>query len=445
MNEVVSFIKNLKISKNEAIVVACSGGPDSMFLLNLLHEMGISCVVAHVNHKVREESEEEYIFLKNYCENLGIIFEGIELTGFVAGNFENYARNFRYSFFKSVVDKYKAKYLFTAHHGDDLMETILMRLTRGSSLKGYAGFSNVSKRDGYTIIRPLIYLDKEQIENYNKDNNVPYRVDYTNELDDYTRNRYRHNVLPFLKEEDMQVHLRFLKFSQELKMALDYIDSEVFKEMKEIFVDNCLDLNKFSGVNEYIQRRIINNILEGIYPDNLYLVNGNHIDEVLKIIKSSQPNIKVSLPNNVCVTKEYDKLYFGSKEEILNDYEVKLDKEVKVPNGIIKIVDSTSDTSNYTMRLNSKDITLPIIIRTRHDGDKMQVKNMKGHKKINDIFIDSKINLASRAAWPVVTDVKGVILWLPGLKKSNFDIPIDEEYDIILRYEKGEKLDEQEN
>ena len=442
MNEVVSFIKNLKIPKDMSVVVACSGGPDSMFLLNLLHELGISCIVAHVNHKVREESDEEYTFLKNYCDDLGIVFEGVELTGFVTGNFEHYARNFRYDFFKKIVDKYQAKYLFTAHHGDDLMETILMRLTRGSSLKGYAGFSTISKRDGYTIVRPLVYLDKETIENYNENNNIPYRVDYTNELDDYTRNRFRHNVLPFLKEEDTQVHLRFLKFSQELKMGLDYIDSKVVQQMEEMFVDNSLDLNNFLNIDEYIQRRIINNILEIIYPDNLYLVNGNHIDEILKIIKSNQPNIRVSLPNNVCVLKEYNKLCFGSKEENQEDYEVKLDKEVKVPNGVIKKVDSAIDNSNYTIRLNSKDINLPIIVRNRRDGDKMQIKNMKGHKKINDIFIDSKINSSLRASWPVVMDVKGVILWLPGLKKSNFDIPIDEEYDIILRYEKGEKLDE---
>ncbi|MDE6142148.1 MAG: tRNA lysidine(34) synthetase TilS, partial [Bacilli bacterium] len=194
MVDVVSFIKNLKIPNNELVVVACSGGPDSMFLLNILHELGMSCVVAHVNHKVRKESDEEFDFLKNYCEDLDIIFVGIELTDFSVGNFENYARNFRYDFFKKIVDKYESKYLFTAHHGDDLVETILMRLTRGSSLKGYAGFSSISQRDGYKLIRPLVYLDKETIENYNKENNIPYRIDYTNDSNDYTRNRYRHNV-----------------------------------------------------------------------------------------------------------------------------------------------------------------------------------------------------------------------------------------------------------
>ncbi|MCX4364367.1 MAG: tRNA lysidine(34) synthetase TilS [Bacilli bacterium] len=445
MNEVVSFIKKLKIPKDEKVIVACSGGPDSMFLLNLLYNMGLSCVVAHINHKVRQESDEEYSFLKDYCENKKIIFEGKNLDGYVGGNFENYARNFRYSFFKEIVKKYDAKYLFTAHHGDDLVETILMRLTRGSSLKGYAGFSSLSNRDGYTIVRPLIYLDKTTIENYNKDNDIPYRLDYTNDLDDYTRNRFRHNILPFLKDEDNLVHLRFLKFSQELKMNVDYIDTLVSKKIEEMYIDNILNLGAFLKEDEYIKRKIINKILEMLYPDNLYLVNSNHIDEILKIINSKQPNIAINLPNNMHVVKEYLKLYFDVEKVDVAPYKYELEDEVKVPNGIIKRVLNTEDKSNFTLRLNSKDIDLPIIVRNRRDGDKMQVKNMKGHKKVNDIFIDLKIEQRIRDEFPIVTDVNDKILWLPGLKKSNFDIPIDAEYDIILRYEKGEELNEQKN
>ncbi len=445
MNEVVSFIKKLKIPKDEKVIVACSGGPDSMFLLNLLYNMGLFCVVAHINHKVRQESDEEYIFLKDYCENKKIIFEGINLDGYVGGNFENYARNFRYSFFKEIVKKYDAKYLFTAHHGDDLVETILMRLTRGSSLKGYAGFSRMSKRDGYMVVRPLIYLDKTTIENYNKNNDIPYRLDCTNDLDDYTRNRFRHNVLPFLKEEDNLVHLRFLKFSQELKMNVDYIDTLVSKKIEEMYIDNILNLETFLKEDEYIKRKIINKILEMLYPDNLYLVNSNHIEEILKIINSKQPNIAINLPNNMQVVKEYLQLYFDVEKVDVAPYKYELKDEVKVPNGIIKRVLNTEDKSNFTLRLNSKAIDLPIIVRNRRDGDKIQVKNMKGHKKVNDIFIDSKVEKRLRGSFPIVTDVNDKILWLPGLKKSNFDIPIDAEYDIILRYEKGEELNEQKN
>lgn len=439
MNEVWEFIDRLKISKDEKIIVACSGGPDSMFLLHLLKEKGYSCVCAHVNHKVRKESDEEYIFLQRYCDDNDIIFEGIELSDYVTGNFEHYARNFRYSFFKSLIDKYETDYLFTAHHGDDLMETILMRLTRGSSLKGYSGFSKLSKRDGYQVIRPLVYLTKDDIIRYNEDNDIPYRLDYTNDLDDYTRNRFRHNILPFLKEEDNLVHLRFLKFSEELKDTVNYIDEMINNKMENLYVDNSLDLNKFKLEDEYIRRKIIYNILVLLYPDDLYLVNGNHIDEILKIINSQKPNVEMMLPNNIKIIKEYEKMHFNISSDDDEFYEYILDNEVKLKQGTIKTLLDDDGNSNYVIRLNSKNISLPIKVRSPLKGDVMQVKNMKGHKKINDIFIDMKVEKRFRRIWPVVTDVNGVILWLPGLKKSNFDIPIDEEYDIILRYEKGEK------
>lgn len=442
MNEVVGFIKNLKIPKDEKVIVACSSGPDSMCLLHLLHNMGLTCVCAHVNHKLRRESDEEYIFLSNYCKDNNIIFEGIELTGYVSGNYELYARNFRYSFFKSLIDKYDAKYLFTAHHGDDLVETILMRLTRGSSLKGYTGFSKISKRDNYQIIRPLVYINKEMIEVYNNDNDIPYRMDYTNDLDDYTRNRFRHKVLPFLKEEDNLVHLRFLKYSEELRMSVDYLDTLVKENKLKVLIDNILDIDSFKELDNYMQKRIIYSILEDLYPDNLYLVNANHIEEIIKIINSRKPNSELVLPNNIRVLREYNKLYFNALIKDAKEYDYILDDEVILDMGTIKRVDKVEDNSNYVIRLNSKDIALPLRVRNARSGDVMQIKNMKGHKKINDIFIDSKINKRLRGLYPVVLDAKDVILWLPGLKKSNFDIPINAEYDIILRYEKGEKLDE---
>lgn len=442
MNEVVGFIKKMHISKNEKVIVACSGGPDSMCLLHLLNNMGFTCVCAHVNHKVRSESEEEYEFLSKYCEDNGIIFEGIELTDYVTGNFELYARNFRYSFFKSLIDKYHANYLFTAHHGDDLVETILMRLTRGSSLKGYVGFNKISKRDNYMLIRPLIYLNKEMIDTYNKDNNVPFRLDYTNDLDDYTRNRFRHKVLPFLKEEDNLVHLRFLKYSEELKESIDYITSLVQVYREKVLNDNILDIPQFKQLDKYMQKRLIYSILEDLYPDNLYLVNANHIEEIIKVINSKQPNIEINLPNNIGVLREYNKLYFNVSSKEIHDYEYIIDKEVILSFGTIRVVDKDETNSNYVIHLNSKNLALPLKVRNAKAGDKMQVKNMKGHKKINDIFIDNKINKRLRSQYPVVLDANDVILWLPGLKKSNFDIPINAEYDIILRYEKGEKLDE---
>lgn len=442
MNDVLTLINSLNIEDGEVLVVACSGGPDSMYLLNLLHSLGHKVVCAHVNHKYRTESDDEYIFVENYCKKKDILFEGIELQDYSTGNFELYARNFRYSFFESIIKKYHARYLFTAHHGDDLIETILMRITRGSSLKGYSGFSTITKREKYTIVRPLVYLTKEDILEYNKENDIPYANDYTNDLDDYTRNRFRHNVLPFLKNEDAIVHLRFLKFSNDLKEANSYIERIVNEFLKNNYHDSILKLKEFKKIDDYLQKQVINQIFVRLYPDNLYLVNGNHIDEVIKIIYSKKPNITLVFPNNISFIKEYDEIIIKRDKNKIEEYDLEIIDYIDTPLGRIKHIDKTDDNSNYVIRINSKDIRLPLRVRTRKDNDKMKIKNMKGHKKINDIFIDSKVPKSKRDRYPIVCDSNDVIIWLPGLKKSNFDIPNDNVYDIILKYEKGEIIDE---
>ncbi|MCH5167105.1 MAG: tRNA lysidine(34) synthetase TilS [Erysipelotrichales bacterium] len=439
MDNVLSYIKKLNLDKKETLVVACSGGPDSMFLLALLNSLKYKVICAHVNHKVRCESDDEYLFVKDYCEKNDIIFEGTELTGYSTGNFEHFARNFRYSFFESILKKYNSKYLFTAHHGDDLVETILMRLVRGSSLKGYKGFSIETKRNNYTIIRPLVYLTKDFIIDYNKEHNNPYVVDNSNEADYYTRNRFRHNVLPSLKEEDTLVHEKFLKFSEELDEVYEYVNDIVENKIIELYVDNSLDINKFNQEDNFIKKQILLFILRELYPDNLYLVDSNHIDEINKVIESDKPNISIKLPNNINVIREYNKLIFNKNNSEATNYCYELVDGLTINDHVFEFVETESN-SNYVIRLNSKDIKLPLSVRTRENGDKIKVKNMDGTKKLNDIFIDMKMNKMKRDSWPIVVDANNEIIWIPGLKKSQFDIPISEEYDIIIKYQKkGEK------
>lgn len=439
MNDVLCCLKTLDIKSQEYIVVACSGGPDSMCLLHVLKSLGYLVVCAHVNHKLRKESDLEYQFVLEYCQSHDIIFEGIELDGY-SGNFEAYARNFRYSFFEKLLVKYNSKYLFTAHHGDDLIETVLMRLVRGSSLKGYHGFSLFTSRDNYTIIRPLIYLTKDMVVSYNKENNIEYVVDNSNYSGTYMRNRFRAHVLPFLKEEDSLVHEKFLLFSNEVKEASDYIFKHVDTILGDVYVQKCLDINKYLELDCYMQKRVLYRILEELYPDNLYLVDNNHVNEIIKVIKSDKPNIIMRIPNNISVVKSYTSLRFVDKMDSDEPYNLEYYDGIIVNDHVFKS-SNTDKTTNDVIRLNSQDIKLPLYIRTRQNGDRMHVKNMLGTKKVNDIFIDNKVNFEKRDTWPIVVDANNTILWVPGLKKSDFDIPINGEYDIILEYlKKGEKL-----
>ena len=178
---------NFSFQNNDVIVVGCSSGPDSMALVDMLlkirEKYQLCLVIAHVNHNVRKESYEEAEYLKEYCDLNNLLFESMVIEEYGDDNFHNEARNIRYNFFENLVKKYNANYLMTAHHGDDLIETILMRMVRGSNLNGYSGFKEVVLMDGYKIVRPLIHYTKQELEDYVRENNVKYYVDSSNDKD----------------------------------------------------------------------------------------------------------------------------------------------------------------------------------------------------------------------------------------------------------------------
>jgi len=335
---------------------------------------------------------------------------------------------------KKLIDKYKASYLVTAHHGDDLIETILMRIVRGSNLKGYAGFNKITKMNKYKIYRPLIFVTKEEILNYVTENKIPYALDKTNKENTYTRNRFRNNVLPLLKKENKKVHKKFLNLSNTLSMYNEYIDKQVNKKLKKIYQNNILNLDKFSKEDYIIKREIIYHILEKEYQKDLNLINDNHVENILKATQNEKPNISINLPKNRQVKKEYNKLYLKLNKKVEN-YKKKFNDFVKLPNGkMIEKVEKSNDTSNYICYLSSEDLNFPLWIRNRKNGDKVSVKGLNGTKKLKDIFIDEKISKEKRETWPILVDNNDEILWIPGLKKTKFDKTKEKNYDIIVKY-----------
>ena len=442
MKEAMNFIRNLNIKSDESIVVAVSGGPDSMALLDLLikirNEAKYSIVCAHVNHNVREESKDELEFVKEYCEDNNVIFESLVVDKWQNDNFHALARKVRYEFFESLLEKYNSKYLFLAHHGDDLIETILMRLTRGSSFAGYHAFLEIEPRETYSIIRPLLNLSKQEIEDYDKSNNINYVIDKSNFKDKYTRNRYRKYVLPFLKQENSNVIEKFKEFSETIYDYEEYIMKEVLDRYDKIVINNIIELDNLKECDKIIQIKILEKWLFCSLKDNIKYINKNHINEIFKIITSNKPNIILNFPNKIYIIKNYNKLMISHNFFTNTSYDYILDGDVLLPNGYkITTVENFSKNSNYVCYLNSEDISLPIHVRTRIPGDTMEVKGMIGKKKVKSIFIDEKISMFERNLWPIVTDNNGQILWIPGIKKSKLD-KNKEKYDIILRYQKEE-------
>ncbi len=434
----ISIEDDFTFHKGDSIVVGCSAGPDSMALVDMLlkirEKYNLSLIVAHVNHNLRKQSVQEEEYLRNYCEKHHIMFEGMIITEYGDDNFHNEARNIRYDFFEKIVHKYQANYLMTAHHGDDLVETILMRITRGSNLNGYSGFKKIVDMGDYQIVRPLLNYTKQELEEYDKKNHVMYYIDDSNMKDKYTRNRYRKYILPFLKEEDPNIHLKYLKFSTVLSEANQFIEHERDKALKKVIHKDVLDILTFKELDPFIQKEVLYYMLDEFYQDDLILINDKHIELLLNLIYSNRANAFVNLPNEVIATKTYQELELKKVTTEITTYEVELSKYVELPNHhVIEQLDELSGTGNDTCRLLSSEISLPLTVRTRRFGDRMAVKG-NGTKKIKDIFIDKKVKLSDRDLWPVVVDAKGVVVWLPGLKKSKYDKKKTEKYDIILKY-----------
>ena len=428
-----------KFVTGDKIVVGCSTGPDSMALVDMLlkvrEKYDLTIIIAHVNHNVRKESYEEADFIKQYCIDNKLFFESMIIEEYGDDNFHNEARNIRYNFFENVVHKYEANYLMTAHHGDDLIETVLMRLVRGSNLYGYSGFKSYIDMGTYILARPLISYTKKQLEEYDIENNVKFYIDCSNDKDKYTRNRYRKYVLPFLKQEDEDVHTKFIKFSNTLSDACRFIDKVRDKALKRVLEDERVIIDKFLDEDEYIQKEILYYLLSEFYQDDLILVNDKHIELILNVIKNKKANSSINLPNNVIARKDYNYFDLVRETEVFSNYEIQFDSYALLPNNhIIEKVDFCEDNSNNICRLNSGDITLPLIIRTRKVGDRIYVKGLNGSKKVKDIFIDKKISLVNRDSWPIVLDSTGKVVWIPGIKKSKFDKKKSDVYDIILKY-----------
>lgn len=428
-----------KFNTNDTIVVGCSTGPDSMALVDMLIKVrdkyNLSLIIAHVNHNLRKQSYEEAEYMKSYCETNNLVFETMTIESYGDDNFHNEAHNIRYNYFDSLVEKYGANYLMTAHHGDDLIETILMRMVRGSNLNGYSGFKKIIDKGTYKIVRPLINFTKEELTQYDEENNIKYYVDESNDKDKYTRNRYRKYILPFLKEEDKNVHLKFLKFSKTLENVNEYLEVEKNKAINRTILNNKIIVSEFIKEAEFIQREILYHLLSLYYNDDLILINDRHIDLILNVIKGKKANCIINLPNDVYMSKSYDSVELKKSTEIISSYEVEFDNYVLLPNNhIVEKVSEIKGNSNSVTRLSSSDIVLPLTIRTRKVGDRITVKGMNKSKKVKDIFIDSKIPLAHRDSWPIVVDATGKIIWIPGIKKSIFDKSKDDNYDIILKY-----------
>ena len=419
--EIIAFFEkhNLQLN-NKTLVVAVSTGADSMALLvaiiALQSRYHFKINVAHLNHQKRLQSTEEEKYIIDFCHQHQIECHVERLKNGNYKNFQNYARQERYAFFKRVMDKVNGDYLVLAHHAIDNMETILMRLIRGSNLKGYAGIDEVTIWHNKLLLRPFLGVLKEQLIDYLNTNNIKYYEDESNESDIYTRNRIRKEIIPVLFNEDMNVHIKFQEFADTLREANILLKAEVDDFLKTCKYEKkyiSFKKEEFSKLSEFLQIEVLFTILKK------YNLSKANICEIIKLIFSRKKNIKLVYKNLFTFVKEYENIFIYDEIIVNNKVDVFIEeiKNYKINDTITIIVkkkDSISVPTDDVLWYNSN--MLPVRIRSRKPGDRILLDS--GYKKVKDLLIDLKIGIVRRDQ-VLILEKDGEILAVLGIKKSS--------------------------
>ncbi|WAA09471.1 tRNA lysidine(34) synthetase TilS [Fervidibacillus albus] len=443
------IVQNELLSKGDRILVGVSGGPDSLallhFLVSLREEMGLDITACHVDHMFRgEQSFFEMKYVERICSEWEVPFVGERINvpeeiAKTSGNPQSVSRQLRYRFYEGIMKKRKISLLALAHHGDDQMETILMRLTRGSSV-GASGGMRV-KRSFATgwIIRPFLCMTRSEIEAYIDENQLKPVYDPSNKKDVYTRNRYRKHVLPFLKEENPNAHLHFQQYSEDVHDDDDYLTQLAEKACKTMMKRKkdglFFNVEEFLQLPSPLQRRCLYRAVSSFYEDHSIELSAFHIREMIDMLKRKGATRKIDLPGHVRMIRSYGHCIITEKRERNGySYELTIGDTVTLPSGGVFSIKKGSCKNGgiYTFRLHP-DTKFPLQIRTRKEGDRIRLKGKGGSKKVKSLFIDEKIPSFLRDEWPIVTDANGEILWVPQLKKSKFEASSDGTF-LTLQY-----------
>jgi tRNA(Ile)-lysidine synthase len=413
--------QNFPFLNGKKLLLATSGGLDSMVMVDLFHKLNYSIAIAHCNFQLRGvESFEDQAFVQNYSEvnkiesfvtqfDTEAFAEDYKLSTQVA------ARELRYSWFYELSDTENFDYILTAHHADDNLETLLINFVRGTGLDGLTGIP--AQND--IVIRPLLIFSRQEIEYYAKENNIEWREDSSNASDKYLRNKIRHNLVPILKELNSDFLSSFQKtqkYLQESKTMADDASIMIYQQVaEENGEDIHFDLNQLKKLPNY--RSYLYQWLKefgfSAWDDIYDLVESQSGKQVFsnefRLLKNRDFLI-LSPINFVDESEEY----FISKNQ----------KEVKVPlNLSFCNVSDISKESNTTIFVDEDKLWYPLVLRRWKEGDVFQPFGMEGKsKKVSKFFKDEKLSLLEKEnMWLLCSDNQ--IVWIIGIRQDeNFKI-----------------------
>ncbi|UQZ34248.1 tRNA lysidine(34) synthetase TilS [Paenibacillus sp. PK3_47] len=451
MNEIVESVlesaaEHKLFGPYDTIVVAVSGGPDSVALLRILHEISLTrtplnLICAHVNHGFRAESREEAEFVRSLAGELGIPFELAEYDiPALAKNSglgpEGTAREKRYQFLIETAKRYGARSVALAHHADDQAETVLMRLLRGSGPSGLAGMRWKRTEKNVELIRPFLRINKTALVTLCQTGGFFYVEDATNLQTIYKRNAVRLEVLPMLEQHNPKVKQSLLQLAEIAGAEDDFMEASAAKCFDELVSvgQSKYTFNRaaFAAVPSALQRRLIKLILNYLSADSSSL-DFSKIEAVRRGTLQNDPTVwSLDLGGGLVCVRQYDTVLFSSKPQ---QRKLSYTYRMSLPNSRLKLkeigkvmtmtvlekesfVVQGEDIGKMSAWFDGDELILPLTIRSRLPGDTIRVMGLNGSKKVKDIYIDDKIPSSERSAIPLVCDGLGNIVWIPGVRRS---------------------------
>ncbi|KGR76583.1 tRNA lysidine(34) synthetase TilS [Ureibacillus manganicus] len=441
-SKVRSFINEHElIQQGDRLLIACSGGMDSMgllhFFLDLRNHIKFEIFVAHVDHMLRGDiSFHDLQFVESFCKEKGItVFsKSIPIPKILeeeGGNSQAICRRERYAFFKEVMEKNSILKLVTAHHADDQLESLLMSLTKSGSLSSMKGIYPKRTFSFGTIIRPFLPVTKDEVKEYLEEKGGTYREDSSNAKDEYTRNRFRHHIIPLMKKENLNVPQNAVQLTTQLQEDDDYLYqlasekfTQVIRKDEEKYV---LDIPNLKSEPVSLQRRIIFILLDYIYDNSEYSNSETLVKSIINLCKTEDGSATIYLPNQIVANRRYSEVSF--EREVTNHQNIEitlnLNKWNELKNGVRLYIGDVSngtkskESSNQTVYyFNSTEYKAPFRIRFRKEGDRIHLKGMESPKRLSRLFIDEKVPLLDRDRCPILVDDNDTVMAVIGIREG---------------------------
>ncbi len=429
------------LDKGDRLIVGVSAGVDSMVLLHVLNTyrptFDLSIIVAHINHGLRpKESEKEADLVQKESERLGLTFEygqfnvkeyqkerGISL--------QDAARKIRFYFFNTLLQKYRANKIALGHNADDQVETVLLRLIRGSGLKGLKGMLPV--REG-RVIRPLLEVWRREVESFAEEKKIHYLLDSSNLKENYLRNRLRLTLIPLIEKEYQPNFKKIvLKTSTILREEDHYLEKGTEEAYQKIVHEGkdvlSFKFSEYQSLHPAIQWRIIQELLGRIYSREAIIEERKRleVDQIYRKLNQHSPSFLIEMPHGISLEKRYDLVSIRKgwmkaaqpfEVELMSpgrNYIEEIKREIVIEEFFkddqFKVLDRLSNIA----LLDQQTLQFPLKMRNFRPGDRFQPLGVKGTQKLKEFFIDHKIPKFERPRIPLLTSGE-VIAWVVGYR-----------------------------